>query len=158
MIDRLADHFGWRGCWLMLMGTFWILFGIGICLEPVRPRDWVLYEYLPPLVQAAGWWATGLIAIWQGYRGPNRIDAVGHVALYLMPAVRLLSFAVAWLVYLGSTAAMHAGWTDDVIGYPNGWFAASIWVLVSSMLGLGASWPNPTPPLPAPPLDAGDRF
>lgn len=157
MIDRLADHFGWRGLWLMLLGTFWVIFGIGVLLEPVAPRPWVVYEHLPVLIQAAGWWTTGLAAIWQGSRGPDRDDSTGHVALYLMPAVRLLSFAVAWLVYVVSMVTTQVGVTDTVIGYPNGWFAASIWCLVSAMLALAASWPNPIPPLPSPPASATDR-
>lgn len=157
MIDRVAERFGHRGCWLVLMGTAWFFFGVGIVLEPVPTRDWVLYEYLPPVVQAAGWWITGALAVWQGLRGSGRIDAVGHVALYTMPAVRLLSFIVSWLVYLGSTAADALGLTDEVIGYKNGWYAASIWLLIQGMLALAAAWPNPAPIIPAPPQDAGTR-
>lgn len=154
MLDRLAARFGWRGLWLMLLGSTWALFGVGVLLEPVAPRPWVLYEHLPPLVQATGWWASGVVAIWQGSKGPHRDDSVGHVALYLMPAVRLLSFIVAWVVYLGSAVCDQIGASNTVIGYPNGWFAASIWCIVSAMLALAASWPNPVPPLPAPPPGA----
>lgn len=155
-LSGLADRFGWRGLWLMLLGFVWVLFGIGIMLEPVTARSWVLYEHLPPLVQAAGWWATGAVAVWQGSRGPDRDDSPGHVALYLMPAVRLLSFVVAWVVYLGSNLGQALDLTHGVIGYANGWFAASIWVLVSAMLGLAAAWPNPTVPIPTPPAGATD--
>lgn len=156
MVDRLAARFGWRGLWLMLLGAVWILFGLGVLLEPIEPRDWVLYEHLPPVVQAAGWWLTGLVAIRQGSLGPNRDDSYGHVALYLMPAVRLLSFVVAWLVYLGSLIGEQIGATDTVVGYQQGWFAALIWCLVSAMLALAAAWPNPIPPLPSPPGGATD--
>lgn len=156
MLDRLADRFGWRGLWLMLLGTFWMIFGVGVFLEPVAPRPWVLYEHLPAVVQASGWWLSGLVAVRQGYCGPDRDDSIGHVALYLMPAVRLLSFAVAWLVYLGSLVAVHLGWACDVVGYENGWFAASIWCLVSVMLALAAAWPNPLPPMVAPPPAKGN--
>lgn len=157
MLNPLADRFGWRGLWLMLLGSFWVLFGVGILLEPVTARPWVIYEHLPVSAQAIGWWVTGLVAIWQGSRGPDRDDSIGHVALYLMPAVRLLSFAVAWLVYLGSMVAKQLDWTERTIGYANGWFAASIWCLVSAMLALAAAWPNPLPPLPAPPASATDE-
>lgn len=153
-MTRLAARFGWRGLWLMLLGAFFFLFGVGIVLDPLEPRPWVLYEMLPPVVQASGWWITGAVAFWQGSRGPDRNDAWGHVALYLMPAVRLLSFAVSWAVYAITWLGSRIGLVDEVIGYQQGWFAALIWSLISAMLALAAAWPNPVPSLPSPPADA----
>lgn len=154
MIDGLADRYGWRGLWLMLLGSIWIVFGVGVFLEPIAPRSWVLYEHLPPVVQATGWWVSGVVAIWEGTRGSNRDDSRGHVALQLMPAVRLASFLMSWLVYLGSLAAVETGSVDVVIGYKQGWFAALIWVLVAAMLWLASAWPNPEAPLIRPPDEA----
>lgn len=157
MINRLSGRYGWRGLWLMLLGCIWILFGVGVLLEPIAPRSWVIYEHLPPVVQAAGWWATGSVAIWQGMRGPARDDSWGHLALYLMPAVRLASFLMSWVVYVVSETLHQIGVVDVVIGYRTGWFAALIWVLVAAMLRLAAAWPNPGPPIPHPPLGALER-
>jgi hypothetical protein len=146
-----ADRFGWRGGWLILLGLAWLAFGVGVFLEPLPPRPWVLYETLPGLGQAIGWWLTGAVAIWQGTRGRVRDDSLGHVALYLMPAVRLISFTVSWLIYLGSYALHQLGVVDATIGYSAGWFGALIWVLVSAMLAWVAGWPNPLTSIPSPP-------
>lgn len=157
MLYRLSLRYGWRGLWLMLMGVMWIAFGLGVMIQPNIPRSWVLYEYLPPLAQAAGWWLTGLIAVWAGLKGPARDDSMGHVALYLMPAVRLISFVFSWLIYLGSLVAQDLGWKGHTIGFAEGWFIAAVWCLIQLMLAIAASWPNPEPPLPKPPADAADK-
>lgn len=158
MLQRAATKYGWRGIWLMLMGVVWVLFGLGVLLQANPPRSWVLYESLPPLAQAILWWFTGAVAISVGLRGPGRDDSLGHVALYLMPAIRLLSFMLSWLIYLGYLIAHFFGWQGHSIGYAQGWYAALIWSLTSLMLAIGANWPNPTPPvIPHPPAGALER-
>lgn len=154
MIARLSGRFGQRGVWLMVIGVTWILFGVGVLLEPTPKRPWVLYEQVPIEIQAGVWVITGAIAIWQGARGPKVDDSLGHVALYLMPAVRVLSFGLSWLLYLGSAVAMHFGFADTTIGLAQGWYAAVVWAVVSLMLALAASWPNPVTPIPRPPASA----
>lgn len=155
MLFRLSLRYGWRGLWLMVMGAMWIAFGFGVLNQPDASLSWVLYQYFPPSVQAAGWWITGAVALGQGLRGPVRDDSLGHVALYLMPAVRMISFLLSWLIFLGSEVAQNNGWFEHSIGYSGGWYAAFIWSLISLMLGLGASWPNPEPPvIPMPPPSA----
>lgn len=153
MFHRLSLRYGWRGLWLMLMGAMWVLFGFGVLTSPPsQPRSWVLYEYMPDLLQASLWWVSGATAMWVGAKGPSRDDSLGHVALYLMPATRLLSFALSWLIFLGSTVATdYFDWSGDPIGLSVGWYAALIWSLVSLMLALAAAWPNPERPIPRPP-------
>lgn len=154
MLNRAALRYGWRGLWLMVVGGMWVLFGLGVLQQPNPPRSWVVYEYVPAAAQALGWWLTGCVAIWQGMRGAGRDDSTGHVALYLMPAARLLSFLLSWLIYLGCQLVAVFGYDGPSIGYSGGWYAALIWSLVSLMLALAASWPNPEPPLPRPPAAA----
>lgn len=151
MIQPLAQRFGWRGLWLIVMGLLWILFGIGVLLTPVDRHPWVLFEIVPSIYRAPIWWVTGLIAIWQGTRGPVSDDSPGHVALYVMPAVRIVSFAASALVYCITWALTSVGLLSHTSGWADAWYATLVWSFVSIMLALGASWPNPNPPLPRPP-------
>lgn len=156
MLPRLSGRYGWRGVWLLVVGLTWIAFGIGQVLTPVVPHVWILHEHLPNLTLALGWWITGAVAVAVGLRSNPRdtgTDALGHVALYLMPAMRVVS-------YLLASAAAALGWLGDRAGFdgpdvgdPNAWFSALLWCLVSAMLAVGAAWPNPQLPLPAPPVE-----
>jgi hypothetical protein len=157
MLLALTNRYGQRGVWLMLMGGVYIVFGIGNFLEPTAAREWVLFEYLPAPVQAALWWVTGAVAVWQGARGRAADDWLGHVALYLAPAVRVVSFALAWLLYTGTELLVSLGCRETAIGFDRGWYAALIWIIVSTMLGLAASWPNSSTPIPMPPLGEADN-
>lgn len=154
MIEYLSGKYGRRGLWLILMGAMWILFGVGVLLSPVAPRPGVLYEMVPAVYRAPIWWVTGVIAIWQGTRGPVADDSRGHVALYVMPAVRLVSFTVSALTYAISWTLMQIGLLEHTVGWSGGWYAALVWSFISLMLAVGAAWPNPNPPLPRPPSTA----
>ncbi len=157
-MTRLAERYGWRGLWLMVMGTTWCFFGVGVLLSPSNPEPWVLHQQIPVELRAAAWFLTGLFATWTGSRGPDRDDSLGHVALYVMPAVQLASFAVAWLIYVATSAIDQVNPGVDVTGYRNGWYSALIWLLVSTMLAVTARWPNPDPALlPEPPNGQGAR-
>lgn len=151
MLERLTGRYGQRGTWLMLLGSVYVAFGIGIFVEPGEQRSWVVYQYLPDWLEAALWAVTGAVAIWQGHRGAGRDDWLGHVALYLGPASRAVSFALSWVVYLTSEALVSLGCADHPTGYDRGWYAALIWLMMSAMLALAASWPNPALPIPRPP-------
>lgn len=151
MIDRVTRRYGFRGTWLIVMGLLWILFGIGILIAPYEPRPWVLFEMVPPIYRAPLWWATGGLALWQGLRGPRSDDSLGHVALYVMPATRLVSFTVAWVVHGCSWVLVQFGQLDHTVGLAQGWYAALIWGVLSVMLALAAAWPNPALTLPRPP-------
>lgn len=157
MLDKLAARYGRRGAWLIVLGSVWLIVGFSILATPAEPRSWVAYQYAPPLVQAAAWWLSGGLAIWQGLRGPKVHDYLGHVALYLMPAVRAISFALSWLIWVVTSTLSAAGYFHP-IGWASGWYAALVWFLVSLMLRLIADWPNPSQPIPRPPADASERI
>jgi hypothetical protein len=150
-VSALAERYGWRGLWLMLMGTVWFLFGIGTLMTPVAPRSWVLHEHIPSASTAAIWMASGALAVRVGLRGAGRDDSAGHVALYLPVALRVVSFWLSWLVWLASSLTTQLGLTATTIGYRDAWYSALVWSLVSVMLAITSRWPNPVPPLPAPP-------
>ena len=149
-MTELASRFGYRGLWLIVAGAAWIMFGCGVAYSPTPDRAWVLHEQIPDLVSAACWWLTGVIAIWQGTRGPGRSDYLGHVALYLMPAIRVVSYGLAWIAWLVSTSLADQHLLAEPIGYEYGYYAAGLWLLVSALLGVAASWPNPVAPAAMP--------
>lgn len=151
MIGRCSARFGWRGLWLLVVGIAYLALGLGAMLEQNADAAWVPLQQLPPALIAVLWWASGAVAIGVGWRGPDVDDSLGHVALYLMPAAKWVSFAVAWLVSLASPFLMDAGLTEAPIGNPAAWYAAGIWVTFSMMLAVTAGWPNPAPPVVAPP-------
>ena len=150
MIEWLADRYGWRGCWLVTMGTVYLAIGLGAMLDPGIKRSWSPYDYAPVWVQAGGWLLTGAVAIWQGARGAHADDYVGHTALFVMPAVRMLSALCSWIVYLATAGAEHVGIDADPAGYVNAYYAALVWSLFLAAVSVGARWPNPLPPLVAP--------
>ena len=150
-VTSLGERFGYRGLWLMLAGVAWILFGFGVWQSHNPPRPWVLHEILPDLLQACGWWVTGAVAIWHGLRGPGRPDWRGHVALYLMPALRVLSYGLSWVAWLISDAMVRQGIAEQTVGFDKGYYAALLWLMLSVLLAVASAWPNPAPPLPMPP-------
>ncbi|NUO57303.1 MAG: hypothetical protein HOV78_11605 [Hamadaea sp.] len=161
MLLRLSGRYGWRGVWLIVVGVAWCVFGVGQFFFPLPDNPWVLFQLLPDAALAAGWWVTGIVAILQGLRGdPHSTadDALGHVALYLMPAVRIASYGFAGLVSVGSWVAERFGYDGRPVGDPTAWYSALLWAMFTTMLAVGASWPNPQPPIPHPParlLDDG---
>lgn len=154
MLRRLSGRFGRRGTWLIILGFVWVLFGLGVLLDPTPVRSWVLYQQVPLGVEAFCWALTGGIAIWQGWQGVDHDDTPGHVALYVMPAVRVVCFALSWVLWLVSEVLVRLDMAHCSIGWSGGWYAAVVWALVSLMLRLIADWPNPSRPIPHPPVGA----
>lgn len=146
MIDRLTTHLGFRGTWLVLLGLIWVTFGVGMLVgDPETVRPYVLHHLLDYQIRAGFWIATGLIAVAVGLAGDRRNDWPGHVALWVMPTLRLLSFGVSWLIWL------LTGLIDEPVGNPLGWYSLLIWGAIVAMLRVVAGWPNPSPRPPAPP-------
>lgn len=145
-LDDLAEHLGRRSVCLLLLGTAWVIIGIGIELEPPSraPGELILHELLPVPLRAAMWASTGLVALVCGVRGRTRDDTVGFVAIMLMPLERTLSFLGSWGIY-GGTTAVHR-WIDtdvEVTGYERGWYGALVWLIVVILVQIIAGWRNP---------------
>lgn len=147
----LTRRFGYRGTWLIILGVLWVLFGIGLLLRPETPIPYALHQHIPVGIRAALWMLTGATAVGTGLRGRDVDDSLGHVALWLMPALRLLGFGASWVLYV-ATSRLHAH-----VGYEDGWYRALAWLLVVIMLHLVAAWPNPSSRIPPPPhYDEGE--
>lgn len=157
-MTRLASRYGWRGLWLMVIGAMWVVLGSGVLFLPEDPQAWLVHQQIPLPVRAGMWICTGAYAIWTGLRGPDTDDHLAHGALYLMPALRLFSYLVAWFTFLATSLAHHVNPAIEVSGLKLGWFAALIWALFCVMLAVGARWPNPDPGLlPMPPECEDER-
>lgn len=147
---KISDRFGYRGTCLIILGSIWILFGISTGIDS-RPRhELVFHEHLPTWLRASAWIASGAVGVLAGLRGKHRDDTFGMTALLVMPMVRMMSFTASWLIYL-ALSAWH--WVDPsvhVAGYSGGWYSASVWALVVTLLVLVAGWPNPRQVLPLP--------
>lgn len=153
MIAYLADQYGWRGCWLVTIGLSYVVFGVGVSTDPGTPRAWVPYDHTPAWVLATGWILTASVAMWQGTRGRVTDDSWGHVALYLMPGVRMLSYVISIMVYVVTSVAHAAGINVNQMGYGQAWYGALVWGLFVGALAIAARWPNPRPPLVSPPQE-----
>lgn len=151
-MTKLAQRYGWRGLWLMVIGTMWILFGAGVLFIPDQPETFLVHQQIPVEIRAGTWALTGGWAFWTGLRGPDTDDHLGHGALYVMPALRLFSYLASWLTFVGTSALHHYYPAVRITGLEIGWYAALIWALFCVMLAVGARWPNPDPGLlPMPP-------
>jgi hypothetical protein len=149
--QRAAVRFGWRGVYLQAIGAAWVLIGAATTIEPVQAQPWVLIDYVPSWVRGLGWIVTGVVAIVVGRR--NQVDdSLGHVALYLVPAIRAASYAASWVTWLSTSVAHNIVHRDvGVIGWRQAMAPAAVWLSVIVFLSICARWPNATP-LPHPPL------
>lgn len=143
----MTHRLGHRGVWLLLLGLLWFAFGVGLFFLPENPAPGAFHQLLPIPVRAGMWMTAASVAIYTGLRGRGQDDSWGHLALWLMPAERLLSYAAAWGMHVATnTLGM------DPLGYADGWYAALIWAFVVTMLRLVAAWPNPSA-VPHPPVE-----
>lgn len=144
MDSRLVRRFGYRGAALLTLGIMWGLFGLSILANGDTPeRSWVLHDLIPVPVRAALWIGAGLVGIIVGLRGPDHDDTLGMLALMLMPLERFASFAVSYVAYGATWLGHHATGAVEITGYRDGLLAASVWLLVVTLVRLVAGWPNP---------------
>jgi hypothetical protein len=130
MIGRL----GFRGTMLVLFGIIWTGIGIAIISEPTRAP--MLETLIPQPIRAGLWVASGFAAIYFGTQ-TKRIDAIGWTALYIMPALRSLSYFLGWVDFV-------IPWGGD--GIERGWLAALIYLALVAVIVVCARWPDPPPP------------
>lgn len=128
---RYPRQMGFRGKVLILCGVVWIMLGFGV-LD--APRVGVPHEAIPAPMQAGLWVATGAIAIASGWRPPGYQDALGWLALYLMPALRTVSYTIGWI----DSLTPYGG-----PGYARGWVNALTYGVMVVFIYLCASWPDP---------------
>ena len=133
---RRPAHIGRRGAMLLLLGVLYVVIGSGVFSEPVidEGRYLLLHQYLPDWLRFGLWATTGLIAVAFAFRPLGRSDAPAWLALYLMPAERVISYIWAFADFylpLGGP------------GYERGWVGAALYSIVLGVVVICAGWPEP---------------
>lgn len=95
-MNRLGRTLGRRGAMLLTLGLTYVALGYGVGTRPVLWVEGSFVTYLPQFVPAAGWVLSGLVACVAAWR---RWDTIGWLALYVVPAVYLVSYAGSWLLW-----------------------------------------------------------
>lgn len=139
VLPRPPSQLGFRGRALLMLGVVWCLIGLGVVGEPSTPGVW--HHTWPDWVRIAMWVGCGATAVVFAWRPKGASDAIGWVALYLPPAVRAVSFLVAWSDYLLPLGGA---------GFARGWVSALIYGAMVAMVTLLSRWPEP--PLRAAPV------
>lgn len=126
---RHPRDLGKRGQILLIFGAVWVGVGAGVLYEgdPAAWDDLPAFSWWTPTTRGLAWIATGLIAIVYALR-PLRLrrDTIAFVALYIMPAWRVLAFTVEWFG-----------------GYSRGWIWALTYGCMVATVMICASWPEP---------------
>lgn len=129
----MTRRFGFRGALLILFGLTWIILGIGVIAIGGEVPN-LPHTLVPTQIRCALWVASGVIAIIAGVRR-TRLDKIGWVALYFMPALKSAS-------YLWGTAE----YVLDGGGYALGWIGGVIYGLFVGIIAICYKWPEPVIP------------
>jgi hypothetical protein len=127
-VRRLRRQLGRRGTILTCYGLVWVLIGYGqlVMPQPDQRGLQTILQLMPLPAWACCWMAAGLIALASAWAPPGR-DAAGFVALALIVVPWATSYLAAWA--LG--------------GYPRGWVAAAIWMVITVPVIVVAGWSEP---------------
>ena len=129
---RYPRQLGHRGAVLMLCGVLWMMLGLTVFTDPDWP--YAVHTLIPREVRSALWIASGVTAVIFAWRPPGFSDAWGWTALYVMPAVRVVSFAWAWV----------DSWVPwGTPGYPDGYQHVLINGSMLAVVLICSSWPEP---------------
>lgn len=134
-LPRSPRYLGRRGAMLLVFGVLWIIMGAGTTQTPLDPDSPLVHERFPEGLRGSLWLATGALAIFYAWRPPGLRDAVGFVALYAMPATRVLSFGWAYLDHL-------IPWIGGP-GQDDAWRGAVVYAAMIAAVVITAGWPEP---------------
>ena len=114
---RFQNRLGRRGAMLLLLGLVHILIGVGVFIRPPVTTRGSFLTLVPEPIQAAAWVLCGIVAVVWAFR---RLDYLGWLALYVMPSLRVLTYAGAWAVYIisGGTDGAENAWYTAVLHLP----------------------------------------
>ena len=131
---RLTRHLGAHGSGLLLIAAIWLLIGLRLVLDPVAlpPSTW--HGMIPDPIRLALWWSAALLCIGAAVDrdGPRRDGFALSVAV-VPPMIALTSYLWAWVVSLVP---------GEPIGYPHGWYAASLYAALVGIVWLVAAIPD----------------
>lgn len=128
---------GRRGAMLYLLGVMWTLIGVLTWITGFAPTlpDTLLHVMAGQYLLGGLWVVTGLTSIYHAYRVD---DALGFLALYLVPSFISFSFLIGWLDFI--TPGLGGE------GYARGFQSLLIYVVFILIIVICAGWPEPPKP------------
>lgn len=135
LLPRPWCEVGKRGQILLVFGILWLGVGWGTLTQP-PPAAWANVPLLATFPDGYVWLLTGAAAVAYAFR-PSRLqnDAVGFVALYVMPAYRAGAYLLGWIDSLMPSVGGP--------GYPRGWLTALLYLAMVAAVMICATWPEP---------------
>lgn len=106
--NRIRRRIGHRGSILINLGLVWFLIGLSELI--ITTNNELPLSVLPDWFRAGAWWVTGAVAIAYAFVPRHKSDAVGFIALYIMPAARAASYLWGWINSLDGTGGIETGW------------------------------------------------
>lgn len=138
-LPRPFQQVGRRGAILLIFGGLWVVLGVSVLDEP---ESSLLHEVLSPQIRSTMWVSTGLVAALHAFRPPGISDAIGFAALYVMPALRVLSYSLAW----GASVMPGLGPGD-----PDAWRLLAVYSAILGAVVVMSGWAEEAPiPIPIP--------
>lgn len=134
LLPRGPRQIGRRGAVLLTYGILWIVVGLGV-YGSAGIGQGLLHELIPSQVRGALWVGTGLLAVVYAWRPRGMSDALGFAALYLAPAIRVLSYGVATI--LAALPGHHPG------AYDNAWRFLVIYAAMVAGVAITSGWKEP---------------
>lgn len=135
---RSIVELGPRGCLMLLAAPMWVVIGTGVALDVAGRPDGAPHLLIPPEARAIMWIVPGLIGLAAAWWPRGRPTAVG--LMWVMPCLRVGSYAVAWATSLPLVGDVLPG-----DGAPAGWYGAALHgallLLVICMRAAPPSWP-----------------
>ena len=114
------------------------MLGAGVASEEPLPGTYAFHQHLPDFLRMGMWWITGALAVVIAFRPSGRSgDAIAWAALYLMPAVRFISYFMAWVDSMSPYGT---------IGHPRGWVSGTVYLCIMLTIYTCSGWPEPVPP------------
>lgn len=139
LTTRAASNLGRRGAVLLTLGFCWILFGLSVIGEQLGFAPGydpgLLHLMIPDPIRIFLWMSTGFIAITYAWRPAHVSDAVGFVALVIMPAERAVSYFWGWIVWM-------TGPPGD--GFERGLVQGMFWLAFLLLIHIASGWSEPT--------------
>lgn len=127
---------GFRGLALLTLSLIWVMLGLAALTEEL-PTDYVyLHQQIPQEVRACLWIGTALVAAVHAFDPPLKNDALGFMALVIMPTERAFSYLWGWVVFLAP---------GGQVGAERGWVGAIIFAALVNLILLCSRWREPLP-------------
>ena len=134
-VMHYLTKFGRRGAILTLIGVVWIGMGVSILITP--PSEIYYLISIGSWPRALVWILTGCVALWYA-RKPQGEDALGFLALYLMPAYRVVAYVVGMINYLIEPDLGTGGSARAIV-------QVLTWLTIMVLVSVIAGWSEPEP-------------